>query len=465
VKRRLRLRLLSFLIVTLAACSQEPDYYFVQNGEAMPGGDTTFVKLNPSVNLSRHAYSQAASNLAPEQRALFTLGNAFFTSPWVAFPSVISGRDGLGPLFNAAACQDCHLRDGRGYPPGQNTESVSSLLRIALPNGEPDPVYGGQIQDRALAGLAPEAELDVLWHKRLVTLADGEQIELRNPVVSLKGLNYGEIAADAALSLRVAPAMIGLGLLENISAQDILAGEDGNDLDGDGISGRANRVWSEAEQASALGRFGWKAGQPTVRQQSLLAFSEDIGVRSGLFPKANCTARQLDCLALAPNEGPELASEIEAAVVFYAQHLAVPARRWHETKEVLQGKVLFNDLACTACHRPSWQTESDASSQALANQLIWPYSDMLLHDMGEDLADGVSEFDAEGQEWRTAPLWGIHLAKAVGGQNIGFLHDGRARNFKEAIMWHGGEAEKAKKAWAALPKTERENLIWFLKSL
>jgi CxxC motif-containing protein (DUF1111 family) len=281
----------------------------------------------------------------------------------------------------------------------------------------------------------------------------------------LEQLHYGPLADGHGLSLRVAPAMIGLGLLESIAASAILAGEDVGDSDGDGISGRANRVWSQESSATVIGRFGWKAGQPSIRQQSLLAFQQDIGISSQLYPYQPCTSVQADCLASQPSIGPELSDEIEEVLLFYASHLAVPARRWHDRKEVLAGKAIFHTLGCAGCHQPSWRTARLDNHPVLSEQLIWPYTDMLLHDMGEGLADGVIEFGAQGNEWRTAPLWGVHLAKAVGGAEVGFLHDGRARDFKEAIMWHGGEAQASRDAWASLKRDDREKLIWFLKSL
>lgn len=452
------------LLVLSSGCSRAPDFTHVEDGEMLSGGATTFQKINPDVSLSRESYSQAAVNLSIGQRNKFALGNAFFTAPWQPESSAESSRTGLGPLFNAAACQDCHIRDGRGHPPTESL-SESSVLRVALANGEPDPVYGHQIQTRALPGLLPEAVPVIYWQNSSVALAGGETISMRKPFVVLEQLHYGPLADGHGLSLRVAPAMIGLGLLESIAANAILAGEDVGDSDGDGISGRANRVWSQDSSATVIGRFGWKAGQPSIRQQSLLAFQQDIGISSQLYPYQPCTSVQADCLASQPSIRPELSDEIEEVLLFYASHLAVPARRWHDRKEVLAGKALFHTLGCAACHQPSWRTARLDNHPVLSEQLIWPYTDMLLHDMGEGLADGVIEFGAQGSEWRTAPLWGVHLAKAVGGAAVGFLHDGRARDFKEAIMWHGGEAQASRDAWASLKRDDREKLIWFLKSL
>ncbi len=431
--------------------------------EALSGGGTTFTKLNPNSSLAQHAYSQPASNLNTDERALFVVGNSFFTSPWVSAPSSVSARDGLGPLFNAAACQDCHIRDGRGRPPSGGS-AVSSLLRIAMSDGSPDPVYGNQIQDRALPGLKPEAQLSVRWQYIERELAGGERVQLRKPLPKLENLAYGELKATHR-SLRVAPPVIGLGLLEMIPESQLLAAADESDKDGDGISGRINWVYDHQSQKQMPGRFGWKASQPTVRQQSLAAFANDMGISSTLFPKSICTQLQPGCDELPGGGEPELEMTIEKAVLFYVSHLAVPARRAIGAPEVVTGRRIFEDIGCASCHRPGWVTGVSADFPALSSQTIWPYTDLLLHDMGAGLDDGLSEGEATGSEWRTPPLWGIHLAQVVGGKGIGFLHDGRARNFKEAIMWHGGEAAAARDAWAHSSQVDREKLIWFLKSL
>ncbi len=429
--------------------------------EALSGGATTFTKLNPNVSLAQHAYSQPATNLGTQERASFTLGNSFFTSPWVSAPSSVSTRDGLGPLFNAAACQDCHIRDGRGRPPDGNS-AISSLLRIALDSGRPDPVYGNQIQDLALPGARAEAVLGIDWEYSERRLAGGEIVSLRKPVPALTNLGYGSLQATHT-SLRIAPPLIGMGLLELIDENDLRAVADEFDADGDSISGRIH--WLSGVEGRQVGRFGWKASQPSVRQQSLAAFANDMGISSAHFPDEICTPEQSVCREFPVGGRPELEPAIEEAVVFYVRHLAVPARRAVAAPEVVAGKVLFFELGCAACHRPQWTTVTSPDSPALSKQVIWPYTDLLLHDMGDGLADGVIEGDAAGAEWRTPPLWGIHLAKVVGGQGIGYLHDGRARNFKEAILWHGGEAAASSEAFAMLPKGQRENLLSFLKSL
>lgn len=464
----MRIPVLAFVALLLGACTEragdrQPDYASLQPSETLSGGATTFTKLNPTVSLAQHAYSQPAANLGTQERALFVVGNSFFTSPWVSAPSSVAARDGLGPLFNAAACQDCHIRDGRGRPPSDGS-AVSSLLRIAMDDGGADPVYGNQIQDRALPGVNPEARLSVRWQFTERQLAGGETVQLRKPVPQLSHLAYGKLQA-AHHSLRIAPPVFGMGLLELIPARQIVAAADESDQNGDGISGRVNWVSESGAKEKMPGRFGWKASQPSVRQQSLAAFANDMGISSALFSGEICTQSQAACDELAKGGSPELETVIENAVLFYVRHLAVPARRAANAPEVLTGKALFNEIGCASCHRPHWTTGHSDEFPALASQSIWPYTDLLLHDMGDGLADGVREGEALGREWRTPPLWGIHLAKVVGGQGIGFLHDGRARDFKEAILWHGGEAEAARNAFASLPEQQRSDLLSFLKSL
>ncbi|MDZ7851277.1 MAG: di-heme oxidoredictase family protein [Halomonas sp.] len=257
--------------------------------------------------------------------------------------------------------------------------------------------------------------------------------------------------------------MIGLGLLEAIPAERITERADPEDRDGDGISGRINRVWDEERGETVMGRFGWKAGQPSVEQQNLRAFADDMGLTSSLFPHTDCMPSQ-DCAVLPHGGSPEVSDEIADFVAFYASSLAVPKRRQMEDPRVVAGAETFNTLGCAACHTPRQRTAADAARPELADQTLWPYSDLLLHDMGEGLADGRPEFEATGREWRTPPLWGIGLAQKVNPQ-AGFLHDGRARTLEEAILWHGGEAGPAAAGYRALSTSSRHDLLRFLESL
>ena len=405
------------------------------------------------------------------------MGNSFFRNPWVIAPATTTARDGLGPLFNTNACQNCHIKDGRGHPPAADAESaVSMLVRLSIPAGPadqasllhagivPEPVYGGQLQDMAIPGSAPEGKVRIDYRSLPMHFADGTQVDLRQPTLQISQLGYGPLHPDTQFSARIAPPMIGLGLLEAIPTASILANADPDDANGDGISGRANQVWDDALGKTVLGRFGWKAGQPTLNQQNAEAFANDMGLTSTLVAHDNCTAAQADCIK-APHGGePEVSDNILASVLFYTRNLGVPARRGADTPQVLAGKNLFYQAGCQGCHTPQFTTAADAAEPELANQLIRPYSDLLLHDMGEGLADNRPEFLASGREWRTPPLWGIGLTETVNGHTQ-FLHDGRARNLLEAILWHGGEAEAAKQQVMTFNADERAALLAFLNSL
>jgi CxxC motif-containing protein (DUF1111 family) len=315
-----------------------------------------------------------------------------------------------------------------------------------------------------------EGKMRIAYQESDVTLTGGEVVRLRKPSYSIAELGYGPLSPDVQLSPRVAPPMIGLGLLEAVPAEAILARADPDDEDGDGISGRANWV-REDDQPALLGRFGWKAGNGVIAQQAAEAFAGDMGISNPLVKKASgdCTDLQAICMN-APNgntppaTGNEVNKELFDLVVFYSQNLAVPARRKAHAPQVLRGKALFAQTGCAACHRPSFTTGEAPGNAHLSHQTVWPYSDLLLHDMGEGLADNRPEREANGQEWRTAPLWGVGLTQTVNGHTL-LLHDGRARSVAEAILWHGGEAQHARYAFAALPKSDRDALIAFVNSL
>jgi CxxC motif-containing protein (DUF1111 family) len=338
-------------------------------------------------------------------------------------------------------------------------------------NSLPDPVYGGQLQDRSIQGFAAEGKLKIDYAEKAVKLAGGETVSLRVPSYTLTDLAYGPISPDVMISPRVAPPMIGLGLLEAVPEEQILALSKSQAENNDGISGKPNSVWSREHEKLMLGRFGWKAGVPTIAQQAAEAFAGDIGISSTMmpFPSGDCTEKQPDCLN-APNgnspnyQNVEVGDELFKLVEFYSQNLAVPARRQPAEAEVLKGKEVFYKIGCASCHNPKFVTGEVPGQPHLSHQLIWPYTDMLLHDMGEGLADNRPEGAASGSEWRTPPLWGVGLTETVSGHTL-FLHDGRARNVTEAVLWHGGEAEAARNKFAELSKADREALLAFVNSL
>ena len=458
------------------------DFTRAENFESKPAGKgtTTFA---PNID----SFSHFLANLSFEQEEQFKLGDALFKKIWVSSPSSTQASDGLGPLFNARGCQSCHIKDGRGHPPFEGqAENVSMFLRLSVPAGEldtrpnidgitdgevGDPTYGGQFQDFAVPGLKAEGRMVIDYADLPVTLGDGTVVTLRQPSYSVADLNYGPMADDVMMSPRLASPMGGLGLIEQIPAADILANADPEDANGDGISGRANWTIEPVSQSVMLGRFGWKAGKATIRSQSAAAFAGDIGIATPLVnaPHGDCTTNQPECMAmptgvqerLGPSEAPDPVMDL---VTFYAQTLGVPERRDVDAPQVLRGKQAFYAAGCASCHTPKFVTSRDAENPAHQFQLIWPYGDFLLHDMGEGLADHRPEGQADGYEWRTAPLWGIGLTETVSGHSF-FLHDGRARNLTEAILWHGGEAQAARDAVVEMPKAERDALIRFLESL
>ncbi|TPL58785.1 c-type cytochrome [Mesorhizobium sp. B2-4-2] len=456
------------------------DFSKPEQFELMQGGAGTSRK-----DVNRDSFSQSSANITFEEEGTFKLGNALFRKNWVSSPSSTQASDGLGPLFNERACQNCHLKDGRGRPP-QGTGSTSMFLRLAREASTeeekagladhrllniPDPVYGSQLQDLAVPGLRGEGRMRVDYSEEKVGLGDGAVVSLRKPAYAVDDLAYGPLDPRTTLSPRLTPPMIGLGLIEQIAPADILAHADPDDRDGDGISGRPNIVRDGMSGALTLGRFGWKAQTASIRQQAADAFAGDIGISTPEEPKhwGDCTAAEKDCLAmpdgvqerLGPAEAPAPVMDL---VTFYSQNLAVPARRDLGAPDVLAGKKLFYEIGCISCHAPKFVTRRDAPNKAQAFQLIWPYSDFLLHDMGPGLADGQAVGEATGNEWRTPPLWGIGLTETVNGNNF-YLHDGRARSLVEAILWHGGEGQKSRDRFAAAGAADREALLKFLESL
>ncbi len=473
------------ILVLPATASQTTETAIkAEPGEHMPGGQATSRKSGRGKN----AFSYPSGNLDFEKEFQFTLGNGIFRKLWVSSPASTTSSDGLGPLFNAKACQRCHIKDGRGHPPANAKDNfVSMLFRVGVPpsspdetaaarahktNTFPDQVYGGQIQDFAIEGHPAEARPQVSYEEFSIDLNGGERVQLRRPTYTFSDLAFGALSPKTMVSPRIANQMIGLGLLEAIPDGAIRKHADPQDSNGDGISGRPNMVWDEEQKKVALGRFGWKAGQPSIRQQSAAAFLGDMGLSTTVFAHHNgdCTPTQARCRN-APNGASQENDQVEVAeamlklVTFYAGNLAVPSRPQANAPDVLAGKKLFHRAGCALCHVPRFETRTDGKIQPeLRGQKIWPYTDMLLHDMGDGLSDGFTEGVANGSEWRTPPLWGIGHTSAVSG-HTNFLHDGRARNILEAVLWHGGEAQAAKDHVVSMTSDERRLLLEFLNSL
>ncbi len=432
--------------------------------EPAGGGDATvrFATIN--------AFGQPMPGLSAAERRSFEVGDSFFTQNWVTAPSSTEARDGLGPLFNAQACASCHVRDGRGRPPATPDDPErGTLVRLSVP-GEtawggplPDSGYGDQFQDRAISGVEPEGTVATTYREIRGAYADGTAYTLSEPLYDFTDLAYGPMDPDVLTSTRVAPQLVGMGLLEAVPEADILELADPDDEDGDGISGRPNYVTPGPGEPRRLGRFGWKANTPTVRLQVVDAFLGDLGITSDEHPENNCPPTAAACREAPDGGSPEVPADRIDDIEFYMQTLGVPERRNLDDPAVEQGAELFASLGCTACHNPTFTT-ADHPVPQLGGQVIHPYTDLLLHDMGSGLADGRPDFLATGSEWRTPPLWGIGLVEKVNGHTM-FLHDGRARSLEEAVLWHGGEAATAQDRFTALSADERESLIAFLESL
>jgi len=457
----------------------------LEAGEEVPGGAATSRERADNDK----AFTHASGNMPSRLKGDFKAGQKIFRRLWVATPAPPGAPDGLGPLYNARSCRRCHLQDGRGHPPLANfpdDDATSMFLRLSIPPGTeeqkrllarkrisvvPEPTYGGQLQEFAIDGHEAEGKLHIEYTQVPFVFPDGTRVTLRKPSYSIDRPAYGPLHPGTMLSPRIAPQMIGLGLLEAVPEARIRELGDPDDADGNGISGRPNEVWSPEQNGIALGRFGWKAGNASVKAQSAGAFEGDIGISNPLARNAwgDCTERQAECRAaphgISPGNGNvEASSKDLDLVTFYAQNLAVPRRRNPVSRDVLAGKALFYASGCVQCHNPKFLTGNLEGQLHLSNQLIWPYTDLLLHDMGAQLADNRPEGMANGREWRTAPLWGIGLTPVVNGHSR-FLHDGRARSLTEAIVWHGGEARNSRDAFAKLSQQDRARLVAFVKSL
>jgi len=452
-----------------AACSNkdnEDDYVplTAEEGEQFSGGTST---VN---NATEEAFGFSSNTLTADEQTDFGIGNSFFRQNWVSAPSSTTARDGLGPFFNATSCSSCHFKDGRGRPPAFDGEMGKGLLlRLSIAGTDAfngalgDPVYGHQLQDNAILGPIVKGKIGITYQTITETFADGTTVQLQKPIYQVNELGYGPLDGGIKISPRVANQIIGLGLLEAVPQSTLLSFADEADANGDGISGRANYVHDIASNSTKMGRFGWKANQPDVRQQVAAALSGDMGLTSYLFPDEYCPPG-IDC-SVYPNGGsPEVPDVTFDRMVLYSRSLSVPVRRNYNEQNVLRGKKIFSDMNCVACHIPKMQTGNDHPLAGMRNQTIRPYTDMLLHDMGDALSDSAPDYLATGNEWRTPALWGIGLIQTVNG-HTNLLHDGRARNITEAILWHGGEAQQAKDKFKALTAKDRDDLLAFLNSL
>tara|TARA_R100000027_G_scaffold52103_2_gene40794 strand:- start:19141 stop:20514 length:1374 start_codon:yes stop_codon:yes gene_type:complete len=428
------------------------------------GGDTTRFERG------RDAFNRPTPNLTPENRIAFFVGNSFFKQNWIAAPGSANSRDGIGPYFNSRSCTGCHTFDSRGLMPTSPEEApVALLVRISQGLDSetgaplPDPLYGLQLQNFSLPGLKPEVSISIDWETIEGSYPDGTPYTLKKPVLLLSDWLNGSPEPSLQTSARLAPQVPGVGLLEAIPASTLEGLADPEDADGDGISGRLQIVGFRPDGSPIIGRFGWKAEQPTVRDQSASAFHGDMGLSTTIFTNDQDQA-PYDRTAFPAGGEPEVEDKVLDHVARYSMLLGVPGRQNTEDPEVLRGQRIFHQMKCATCHTPKLRTGDLPDLPEVSQQTIRPYTDLLLHDMGEGLSDDRPVFNASATEWRTPPLWGIGTLENIHGQTA-FLHDGRAATMEEAILWHGGEAEQSRYDFMNLPKSDREALLAFLQSL
>ncbi len=444
--------------------------------EARPGGATT-------VNArGRQAFSFPAANLDAEGLINFAAGSLIFRGDWVVGPSAIGARDGLGPHFNERSCSGCHSLDGRGAPhaaaglqrrfmPAQPFALVFRLS-VAAAEGktQPEPAYGSQFSNAAVKGVRPEGEVHIRYTEKPGRFADGSAYSLRQPHYRFSRLAYGPMQPQTVVSPRIAPQLPGVGLLDAITESDIEQNARNQARRTDAIKGIVSRVF-DPFAGEVPGRLGWKASTGSLQHQTASALHGDIGITSEHFPREDCTPSQTDCVGRA-KAAVEISTDTLNSVVAYQATLAVPARRNFDDLDVRRGQALFTQAQCSVCHRPAYVT-GKGYSPALSRQQIYPYTDLLLHDMGKSLADARPGWGgrkpglagtANASQWRTPPLWGIGLIPEVNGHAF-LLHDGRARGTLEAILWHGGEADGARRKVLLMTRSEREALVKFVNSL
>lgn len=458
---------IAILPLLLLSCSKNdsptPDEY---EGIDLPnisertyaGGATTVFSVNSK------AYSAPAENLTEADNLRHDEGDAMFEVTFVSDPS--QPYHGLGPIYNSNSCISCHPGDGRAAFPTDLVRSRGFFMRVSLPgadsNGSPIPVpgFGTQVQNHAITGFKPEGTFGVSYTDSIVNFKDGTKVTLKVPHYTLTGVS-ATVPPNILISPRTSMPIYGLGLLEFIPEADLKALEDVEDKNKDGISGKINYVWDGVHKRTMVGRFGWKANTATLLDEAAGSFSGDLGVTNHYYPieigKGQAFSDDGN------TDGDQMTKDQVDATEFYLRTLAVPAARNMNKKSVRNGARIFEGIGCAKCHVAKQRTLA-APINALANQTFYPYTDMLLHNMGPALADRRPDFLADGYEWRTRPLWGIGLQEIASG-HTNFLHDGRAKNITEAILWHGGESERSKAIFLKLKKKEREDLLEFLNSI
>jgi CxxC motif-containing protein (DUF1111 family) len=447
--------LTGFLAVT-ASAQEEPSEHVMH------------MMMHPHVAPTSGAFQRSFPLQDGESQERFDRGFNVLNKVWVIAPSEDTLHDGLGPLFNQRSCIACHPANGRGHAPNHPGDQMgSALVKLSvIDQGRtvPHPVYGEQLNEQGIPGVPGEGHAEVRYTELEVSLTSGEVVRLRQPHLTFRDLNYGPMGPHVLTSLRVAPQIFGLGLLELVPDTAIVELAHQEKASDDGISGRPNLIRDEHSGRTVVGRFGWKANSPDLFTQVASAFREDMGLTSSLVPQPNCTPAQTACLQAPSGGDPEVAQFMLENLKFYLMHIAPPERRHADAPDTKRGETLFRSIGCATCHRETLTTEDSARVPELSRLQFHPYTDLLLHDMGPGLADGRPDHEASGSEWRTTPLWGVGLTQTID-PDARFLHDGRARTITEAIMWHGGKANTARERFRSLDGTDRASLLAFLDSL
>lgn len=417
----------------------------------LPAGGSATI----SANISR-PFLQIIPKLPSSALGGVSTGRELFIAEWTPANQGRVLFDGVGPLFNANACTQCHSAEGRKPIYATNGElSDAILFRLGNKQGIAHAYYGEQMQHQSIeSSIATEGTMHYVATARQNDKPAGIQF-------NFTPTDLNQPLGDSAISGRISPQLVGMGLLDLIPEANIMAAADPDDSNTDSISGRVHWVNDGVQQR--IGRFGWKAINSSLRTQNANAMSQDMGLTTTIFMDPNCTPSQPICWTAANGGSPEVTDSALDAVTDFMTALAVPERRISDVSTFNKGAQLFTQVGCASCHIPKQKTGDSLRFPLLSQQTIYPYTDLLLHDMGAALDDGVKEKNAESYEWRTPPLWGIGIVARD--PEARFLHDGRASSLTEAIMWHGGEAEAVKTRFTQLPSTQKETLLSFLKGI
>lgn len=477
MRRWLLFSTLAFAAVIAACTSPDPQELGADSTTSIPNPnqptttDETDVVEDVEEGDLPVVFADADPAISAELVDQFIAGQVLFDAEWIpAQDGTQAETSGLGPLFNAQSCAVCHPSTGRRQvPPEGELTNVGLVVRLSVPGADPvtgaplpEPSYGDQVQDRGVDGVDPEGTIFTNYVIQQGAFPDGTEFDILWPTVNVRDRQHGPLTEGTQVSARIGAQLIGMGLLEAVPAEDIVAGADPSDANGDGISGRPNFVWNPITEETEVGRFGWKANIASLEHQILQAFHGDIGITSELLPDGNCAPEQTRCFDALGDTGFEVSTEQLELIDTYVRTLAVPAPRTNDSEDAQAGEVLFGEFGCGSCHTETLTT-GESTIDALSNRTIQPYTDLLLHDLGFDMGDDRPDFLATGNEWRTAPLWGLGLVPVEGDR--GLLHDGRARTIEEAILWHGGEGAVSRSRYIQADLADRQRLLAFLESL